>query len=70
MKKVLVTGSSGFIGFHVVKKILDKKISVVGVDNHNNYYSPRIKRFRLKILKENKKFKFYKLDISNKKKIN
>ena len=43
MKKVLVTGSSGFIGFHVVKKILDKKISVVGVDNHNNYYSPRIK---------------------------
>ena len=69
MKKVLVTGSSGFIGFHVVKKILDKKISVVGVDNHNNYYSPRIKRFRLKILKDNKKFKFYKLDISNKKKL-
>ena len=67
MKKVLVTGSSGFIGFHVVKKILDKKISVVVVDNHNNYYSPRIKRFRLKILKDNKKFKFYKLDISNKK---
>ena len=58
MKKVLVTGSSGFIGFHVVKKILDKKISVVGVDNHNNYYSPRIKRFRLKILKDNKNLNF------------
>ena len=41
----------------------------MGVDNHNNYYSPRIKRFRLKILKDNKKFKFYKLDISNKKKL-
>ena len=66
MKKVLITGSSGFIGFHVTKKILNNKIKVIGIDNHNNYYSPKLKSKRLKFLKKLKNFKFYKADIKNK----
>ena len=36
MEKVLITGSSGFIGYHVAKKILKKRVKVIGVDNHNS----------------------------------
>ncbi len=66
MEKVLITGSSGFIGYHVAKKILKKRVKVIGVDNHNSYYSPKIKVLRFKELKKFKNFKFYKTDISNK----
>ncbi len=62
---ILVTGSSGFIGFHVCKFFLEKKIFVVGVDNHNNYYDKKLKIQRCKKLLNFKKFKFIKLDIKN-----
>ena len=70
-KKILVTGCAGFVGFHLVKKILLKKnYQIIGVDNINNYYDINLKKSRLKILKKishNKKnFEFVKLDISNK----
>ena len=69
--KILVTGSSGFIGYHLSKKLLkNKKNLVIGLDNNNNYYSIQIKNFRLKSLKKKNNFKFFKVDISNKKKIN
>ena len=42
-KPLVVTGSSGFIGFHLCKKLLDNKINVVGIDNLNNYYDVRLK---------------------------
>ena len=58
MEKVLITGSSGFIGYHVAKKILKKRVKVIGVDNHNSYYSPKIKVLRFKELKKFKNFKF------------
>ena len=45
--KILVTGSSGFIGFHLVKKLLDCNYFVVGIDNHNDYYDPALKEARL-----------------------
>ena len=65
--KILVTGCAGFIGFHLCHEILKNKknIKVIGVDNLNNYYSKSLKNKRLQILKKNKKFKFYRIDISN-----
>ncbi len=47
IKKVLVTGSAGFIGFHLAKKLLDNGISVIGIDNINSYYDPTLKEARL-----------------------
>ncbi len=66
--KILVTGSAGFIGFHLCRQ-LSKKNTVIGIDNINNYYSTELKKDRLKELKKNKKFIFFKVDISNKKKL-
>jgi UDP-glucuronate 4-epimerase len=69
MKKVLITGAGGFIGFHLSKKLLNKNFEVLGIDNLNAYYSVKLKKDRLKILKKYKNFSFNKTDISNKKKI-
>ena len=41
--KILITGVAGFIGFHLAKKLLEKKLSVIGLDNLNNYYSKKNK---------------------------
>lgn len=68
--KILVTGCAGFIGFNYCLKKLSKKIKkleLVGIDNINNYYSTKIKKDRLTILKKNKNFQFYKINIDNKK---
>ena len=63
--KVLVTGSSGFIGMHFCIKLLDNGFHVLGIDNMNDYYSQDLKKERLKILKGYKNFEFEKVDISN-----
>ena len=65
--KVFVTGSSGFIGFHLSKKLLEKGHSVKGFDSMNKYYDVKIKKARLKILKKYKKFSFTKNKLENKK---
>jgi UDP-glucuronate 4-epimerase len=63
---ILVTGACGFIGFHLANRLCNnKKYTVYGVDSLNKYYSIRLKKIRLKILKANKNFKFIKMDISN-----
>lgn len=63
---ILVTGACGFIGFHLAKRLCNnKKYTVYGVDNLNKYYSIKLKKIRLKILKSNKNFKFTSIDISN-----
>ncbi len=67
---ILITGSAGFIGYHVTRKILNKNIKVIGIDNINNYYDINLKKNRIKDLKKNKKFFFYKVDLSNYKKLN
>ena len=48
MKKILVTGSAGFIGSALSLKLLSNNICVVGIDNHNDYYDPGLKEARLK----------------------
>ncbi len=68
--KILITGCSGFIGFHLSENLLKKKFEVFGVDNINNYYDIKLKKDRLKILKKNNKFHFYKFDLINKPKLN
>ena len=67
--KILVTGVAGFIGFNLSKFLLDKKFKVIGLDNINNYYSINLKKDRLKKLKRNVNFKFYKIDLRNIKKL-
>lgn len=66
--KYLITGCSGFIGFHVAQNLIKKNNLVIGIDNLNKYYDFRLKTDRLKNLKS-KNFKFFKLDLSNKKKL-
>ena len=65
--KILVTGSAGFIGFHVCKELLkSNKYKVYGIDNLNSYYDTKLKKDRLKKLRGfDKKIKFYKIDIYN-----
>ncbi|PAU74203.1 NAD-dependent epimerase [Halomonas salipaludis] len=53
--KILVTGNAGFIGFHTVKRLLERGDSVVGFDSVNDYYDPAIKEARLAILEETAK---------------
>lgn len=62
---ILVTGSSGFIGFHVCKLLLEKGNKVVGVDSNNDYYDISLKHARLKILEKFELFSFEKADIGN-----
>ncbi len=50
MKKILVTGAVGFIGYHLTKKLISEGYDVVGVDNINNYYDPNLKYRKLPIL--------------------
>ena len=48
--KILVTGSAGFIGFHLCKKLIELNKPTVGIDNLNNYYDVQLKKDRLKEL--------------------
>ena len=51
--KVLITGCTGFIGFHLCESFLNNKnIEVVGVDNLNSYYSAKLKKLRLSLFKK------------------
>jgi len=68
---ILITGCAGFIGYSITAQLLRrKKIIVYGIDNLNKYYSIKLKKKRLSLLRKKKNFKFFKIDISNKKKIN
>lgn len=66
MKKVLITGGAGFIGFHLSKKLLENEYEVIAIDNLNDYYDVHLKQERLNILKNYDKFSFIKLDIAEK----
>lgn len=65
MKTVLVTGCAGFIGWKVAEKLIGENITVIGVDNLNDYYDPQLKEWRLKQLRVSSQFNFLQYDISN-----
>ena len=67
--KIFITGSSGFIGFHLSKKLLEKGHSVYGYDSHDTYYDVKLKKNRNKILLKFKNFKFFKGKIEDQKKL-
>jgi UDP-glucuronate 4-epimerase len=66
---VLITGSAGFIGFHLARKLLDDGCQIIGVDNINDYYDIQLKLDRLDLLKQYDNFSFYKTDLSDQKKL-
>jgi UDP-glucuronate 4-epimerase len=63
--KILLTGAAGFIGMHVAQILLARGDKVIGVDNLNDYYEPRLKLARLERLKSYPNFKFVNGDISD-----
>jgi len=65
--KILVTGSAGFIGSMLSLKLLDRGNEVIGVDNHNDYYDPKIKEARLEKLEKYSTYKHYRVDLSDQK---
>jgi UDP-glucuronate 4-epimerase len=62
---ILVTGAAGFIGFHVARRLLQSGKAVVGLDNLNAYYDPRLKDARLAELAKFPGFRFVKLDLAD-----
>ena len=66
MTKVLVTGSAGFIGFHLCSRLLKDGFEVVGVDSLNEYYDVALKKSRTALL-THPNFRFYKIDIADRK---
>lgn len=65
MQKILVTGTAGFIGFHLAKVLLDRGDEVVGLDNLNDYYDVSLKQARLAQLDGRPNFRFVKLDLAD-----
>ncbi len=65
LKKVLITGAAGFIGYFLVKKLLGQGLAVVGIDNLNDYYDPELKRARLRQLQGEAGFAFAPVDLAD-----
>ena len=65
MRKILVTGSAGFIGFHLAKVLLDRGDEVVGLDNLNDYYDVSLKQARLEQIANHPNFRFVKIDLAD-----
>jgi UDP-glucuronate 4-epimerase len=62
---LLITGSAGFIGYHLAARMLDAGEQVIGIDNLNAYYDPALKRARLARLETQAGFAFYELDVAD-----
>ncbi len=65
MNKILVTGCAGFIGFHLVRRLIDEGETVLGLDNLNEYYDIKLKLDRLALLEKHESFNFTKLCLRN-----
>jgi len=65
MRTIVVTGAAGFIGSRVSQQLLDEGCKVIGIDNLNDYYDVRIKKWRLALIKNHPNFVFYQADIEN-----
>ena len=67
MKNIFITGTAGFIGSNLAKRLLkeEKDIQVIGLDNMNDYYDVSLKEYRLKELEEYENFKFIKGNLAD-----
>ena len=63
--KVIISGSAGFIGFHLAKKLINMGFEVIGVDSLNNAYDVRLKNLRLSQLSNNKNYEFHEFNLSD-----
>ena len=69
-RKIIVTGSAGFIGYSLCVKLLERGENIIGIDNHNDYYDPKIKQARVKILANFSTYQHYKIDLNDQKSLN
>lgn len=68
-KSILITGSAGFIGFHLSLRASKLGYKVVGIDNLNDYYDVNLKRSRLNVLQQETNFNFFHCDLADKRSI-
>ena len=61
--KIIVTGSAGFIGSSLSIKLLERGDSIIGIDNHNDYYDPKIKDARIERLTKYPNYRHYRLHL-------
>src|SRR5690606_8430459 len=69
MKKYLVTGAAGFIGFFVAQRLCEQGHQVIGLDNLNSYYDVGLKEARLALLQQSPNFRFVRVDLADKTKM-
>ena len=62
---ILITGSAGFIGYSLTEKLLKLGEDILGIDNHNDYYDPEIKKARVSRLTNYKTYKHLQIDLSD-----
>ena len=69
-EQILLTGCAGFVGFHTARALLERGDIIVGVDNFNDYYDPKLKAARARILNKYPKFRLYRGGIENRRLMN
>lgn len=69
MEKILITGTAGFIGFHVAEALLKRGCHVVGMDSHTDYYDPALKEARVARLTPYNRYTHHKMDIAESTKV-
>ncbi len=67
--RILVTGAAGYIGSNLCEHLLDNGHDVIGIDNFNNYYSPKVKEYNIREFRNHANFKLYRADILDKEKL-
>jgi UDP-glucuronate 4-epimerase len=70
LNRILVTGTAGFIGFHLANRLLKGGWHVIGLDNINDYYDINLKKARLDILNKSEHFSFHKMSLEDREAVN